>query len=95
MKMVELFVKQFGMMMIGSARTGREKMANIEKVIKGLECCQNPTESGLTCECIDCPYEQGYKSKCRVMLKIDTIELLKEQKSTIDKLNDALSEERI
>lgn len=55
-------------------------MADIEKVIKGVECCQNPTERGITCECVDCPYEQGHTSKCRVILKIDVLELLKEYK---------------
>ena len=60
-------------------------MADIEKAIKGLECCQNPTERGLTCECVDCPYEQGYTSKCRVMLKIDALELLKEYREMLFK----------
>ena len=61
-------------------------MADLDKVLKGLECCQNQTDRGITCECISCPYEQGYQSKCRVLLKQDALEVLKSQQAEIAEL---------
>lgn len=57
-----------------------------ENVIKGIECCECPTEKGFVCECSGCPYYCGSTIKCRVMLKIDTLTLLKEQQERIETL---------
>ena len=50
-------------------------MADIQKVIKGLECC-----SVLEGHCEKCPYEtEGFVADCTSALAIDALELLKEQ----------------
>lgn len=51
-------------------------MIDREKVIKGLECCilHNPDDHA---RCMQCPYE----SNCVNRLKMDALELLKEQEA--------------
>lgn len=56
-------------------------MADIDKVIKGLECCK--------VGCTDCPYK-GI-SDCVTSLNNDAIELLKELSSTLDMTQTATS----
>ena len=51
-------------------------MPDIEKVIKGLECCK--------VGCTDCPY-RGI-SDCVTSLNNDAIELLKEQQKEIERI---------
>ena len=60
-----------------------------EKVIKGLESCilHNPDDHA---RCMQCPYE----SNCVNRLKMDALELLKEQQEIIDELNTAIKEWR-
>lgn len=59
-------------------------MADIEKVIKGLEHCTRPTEYGKGGNfCMDCPYTEPigfnqFKCNSQQMMK-DAIELLKKQ----------------
>ena len=48
-------------------------MADLEKVIKGLEHCGQPTE------CDGCPYDTGMVGGCFTRLKMDALELLKAQ----------------
>ena len=53
-------------------------MADIEKVIKGLECCTKWNS------CSDCPYQTPNEydvSECTEQMHKDTIELLKEQEA--------------
>ena len=62
---------------IGSALTGRgEKgMADMEKVIKGLEICYCPPA-----KCEDCPYHNlPDEQSCNDTLCLDALSLLKEQ----------------
>ena len=56
-------------------------MADIEKVIKGLECCY--CNYPKTMDCKNCPYDKiCYHDKaCSLMLR-DALELLKEQAGT-------------
>lgn len=60
-------------------------MADIEKVIKGLECCENRHVS-----CVDCPYYiyDGTKGHrwCSDEINRDALELLKEQQAEIERL---------
>ena len=51
-------------------------MADIEKVIKGLEVCAH-CESGFFCS--DCPYEATNERNCIEFLAEDALELLKSQ----------------
>lgn len=69
-------------------------MADMKKVLKGLECCilHNPDDHA---RCMQCPYE----SNCVNRLKMDALELLKEQNQRIwelltdnERLNDLLKE---
>lgn len=48
-------------------------MADIEKVIKGLECC---VAKGNLLNCKECPY---YGKSCTDKIHLDALELLKEQ----------------
>ena len=48
-------------------------MDKLEKVIKGLEHCGQPTV------CDGCPYKTGMAGKCFTRLKSDALELLKAQ----------------
>ena len=61
-----------------SIRNGSEIMPDIEKVIKGLECCY--CNFPKTMDCNNCPYDKiCYHDKaCSLMLR-DALELLKEQ----------------
>ena len=65
-------------------------MVDIEKVIKGLECCYIRTDDPQTvkCKCHDCPYENDdiLGRRCHVELCEDALELLKAQRETIDGL---------
>ena len=61
-------------------------MANIEKVVKGIECCMRvicPINN-------DCPYYRTSDSKqtCREHLVADALKLLKEQKEQIETLKE-------
>lgn len=55
-------------------------MADIEKVIKGLECCIKQGEQGiLDCD-YDCPYgEHGNRLDCWIKMNRDALAMLKEQ----------------
>lgn len=60
-------------------------MADIEEVVKGLECCykyETHTANGLICE--ECPYnkENGLRTCSALMLK-EALELLKEYDATL------------
>ena len=68
-------------------------MADIEKVIKGLEHCTRPSEIGKGGNfCMDCPYVEpiGFNQfKCNgEQMKKDAIELLKDQRQQIWELQD-------
>ena len=64
-------------------------MTNMEKVIKGLECC-----SKLDDNCTDCPYDyagDGGESIClRRQLMPDALALLKEQEKIVNELEEKL-----
>lgn len=62
-------------------------MADRDKVIKGLECCilRNPDDHA---RCSQCPYE----SNCVNRLKIDALELLKEQDEPLVPIRNADNE---
>lgn len=59
-------------------------MADIEKVIKGLECCTRYEVGKQLNNCLDCPYVEpiGFNQfRCKSQeMKEDALELLKEQK---------------
>ena len=58
-------------------------MADIEKVIKGLDCCLDIVKSGRWASgCISCPYAE--EKNCREKMIKDAIALLKEQHTEID-----------
>ena len=59
-------------------RTGSDDMADIEKVIKGLECCK----AIHIYLCNDCPYHDDDvdDNNCKESLCADALELLKEGK---------------
>lgn len=63
-------------------------MTDIEKVVKGLECCADLDD------CAGCPYnydgDMGENGCLRLKLIPDAIALLKEQAAEIDSLNAAL-----
>lgn len=61
-------------------------MADIEKVIKGLECCR--IDENRHINCADCPYytdDDKGQMWCSNEINNDAIELLKEQKEKIEK----------
>ena len=59
-------------------------MADIEKVIKGLESCKHPF-----CQTADCPYAPWDRDlTCKDELFDDALELLKEQKHRIYELEE-------
>ena len=60
-----------------------EGMADIEKVVKALEQCTVGSPS-----CDGCPYDIN-SSKCMFLLHTDALDLLKEQRETIDELTSA------
>ena len=80
-------------------------MADIEKVIKGLECCKDPMISGVKCNV--CPYwddknPDEYQTSCNDNLCADALELLKSQQEQIeilkiaqDKIADFLTQPEI
>jgi len=57
-------------------------MADIEKVIKGFECCKACTNEEPFAKCDDCPYNEVSVSvqECRGVLSSDVLELLKKYK---------------
>ena len=55
-------------------------MADIEKVIKGLEVCTSKP-----CFCKDCPYAKGCALDSQEVME-DALELLKEQQERIETL---------
>ena len=64
-------------------------MADIEKVIKGLECCLRESEHIDDNPCKNCPYydvDSGIGGRCMEEKDKDAIELLKEQQKQIDEL---------
>ncbi len=56
-------------------------MADLEKVIKGLECCAKNN-----CSITDCPYGKEDTSYCIERLSADALTLLKEQEEEIENL---------
>ena len=61
-------------------------MANLEKVVKGLECCQDGS-------CNLCPYDNITYGSCRHSLEDDALALLKAQQPhvlTLEEVEDAL-----
>lgn len=70
-------------------------MPDREKVKNGIECCECPTEKGFVCECSDCPYYCGSSIKCRVMLKIDTLALLKEQETIVNQWTKEIADNQL
>lgn len=54
-------------------------MADIEKVIKGLECCKESTEEEPFKLCADCPYDDIsiVVQDCRAVLSTDALEVIK------------------
>ena len=71
-------------------------MANLEKVIKGLEICsEHGSWHGLDCELNeaykDCPY-RGCETGCVVTIAKDAIELLKEQDAKIKSLEQTIED---
>ena len=66
---------------VGTAQmgNGEQTMADIENVIKGLECCLNRND------CKNCPYKEEYDPylDCIDMTRKDAIELLKEQEAVV------------
>lgn len=60
---------------------------NMEKVIKGLECCTNISQDGCL---MLCPYkdekDETYSGFCEQVLKQDALALLKEQDDEIKEL---------
>lgn len=65
-------------------------MADIEKVIKGLEICGHSVISQENC--MECPYIYDGRSKqsnCEGVLHLDALSLLKEQEGTIKELQNA------
>lgn len=61
-----------------------EEMADIEKVLKGLEHCSS------SLGCFECPYSELDERtiECHLQIDMDALELLKEQKQKIDVLED-------
>lgn len=53
-------------------------MPDIEKVIKGLECCLKESDHLYSNPCNGCPYEG---QECIDRMKADALNLLKEQKN--------------
>ena len=63
-------------------------MADIEKVIKELTCCIYSEEE---CECPeDCPFVDEDMNECQAKVMRDALELLKEQKKTMDLQHSAM-----
>lgn len=63
-------------------------MPDMEKVIKGLECCFNPhSEQSCLCHCADCPYnppeDDDWNQQCQIELNRDALALLKEQPQVV------------
>lgn len=62
-------------------------MADIEKVIKGLECCR--IDENRHINCADCPYytdDDKGQMWCSNEINNDALKLLKEQQAEIDRL---------
>ena len=67
-------------------------MADLEKVLKGLECCLRESEHIDDNPCKDCPYydvDSGVGGRCMEEKDKDAIELLKEQQAVIEKYHKA------
>ena len=67
-------------------------MADIEKVIKGLEQCYMAVSADeFETQCADCPYFEPYSTveKCMTELREDAIGLLKEQEAVIEQYHKA------
>lgn len=56
-------------------RNGVNGMPDIEKVIKGLECCIE-SDNEIICPG-DCPYDDDGDCRCETMLKMDAAAILK------------------
>ena len=72
-------------------------MADIEKVIKGLECCLRESEHIDDNPCKNCPYydvDSGIGGRCMEEKDKDVIELLKEQQPKWIPINERLPEEK-
>ena len=54
-------------------------MADIEKVIEGLECCKENKEDNPFPKCGDCPYNEIslFVDDCRAVLSADALEVIK------------------
>lgn len=57
-------------------------MANVKKVILGLECCKQGADYTDPI-CSECPYSDEYAADCVPMLAADALFLLKEQRDEI------------
>lgn len=58
-------------------------MADIEKVVKGLECCSG----NIGTDCNECPYNaNGNLDVCGTLLADDALELLKEQQDRLEQM---------
>ena len=70
-------------------------MADIEKVIKGLECCLRESEHIDDNPCADCPYydiDSGLGGKCIDDKDRDALELLKEYAVIKETISDEIHE---
>lgn len=70
-------------------------MADIEKVIKGLECCLRESEHIDDNPCADCPYydiDSGFGGKCIDDKDRDALELLKEYAVIKETISDGIHE---
>ena len=60
------------------------KKADVERVIKGLECCIKQAENDVYCEDIGCPYHEPTNDRARLMcwtkLNKDALRLLQKLK---------------
>ena len=68
-------------------------MIDMEKVIKGLECCTKAVKDIEELKdpiCTPCPYSKGHKFCCDD-LKMDALELLKEQKEIKEQFIEAFN----
>ena len=67
-------------------------MANLDKVLKGLECCSDMiTVGGKHCYEQKCPYASMFDT-CREQLAVDAIELLKSQQTEITEKDETIAE---
>lgn len=66
-------------------------MTMLDKVIKGLECCQQGNYE----LCKECPYHEFYPNKCKAEREQDALELLKEQEPRVMTLEEVKGMKRL